>query len=247
MTATLRIVTLNIERSKHLDLVIPFLKRERPDVICLQELSEPDIPRFIEALGVKEYRYVPMTRFPEKHGSVSMGIGIFSQAPIVRSTERLYSGDLKSSASILDITNDKTRFQTQCHMVLVCEVQKGDLLFRIAVTHFPKSEFGDVASDVQRQVIDKFLQELRALGGLVVCGDFNAPRGGEIFARIASEYKDNVPGHYTTSIDGALHRAGQLPYMVDGIFSTPGYVVTNVEMVSGLSDHCALLATVSKN
>src|SRR3989344_3841243 len=141
MAKLLQLVTLNIERSKHLDLVIPFLKREAPDVLCLQELSEPDIPGLVEVLGIKEYRYAPMTRFLEPKGPVTMGVGVLSKLPIMHSAERLYSGDLKSSASILDITNDKTRFQTQCHMVLVCEVQKGDLLFRIAVTHFPKSEF----------------------------------------------------------------------------------------------------------
>ena len=81
----------------------------------------------------------------------------------------------------------------------------------------------------------------------MLCGDFNAPRGGEIFGLLAQKYKDNVPQKYTTSIDGILHRAGPLPFMVDGLFSTPGYTVSHVEMVCGISDHCALIANVASS
>jgi|GEM_PF-5115909 hypothetical protein len=36
----IRFVSLNIERSKHLDLVIPFLQAQNADVVCLQELMD---------------------------------------------------------------------------------------------------------------------------------------------------------------------------------------------------------------
>ena len=69
---------------------------------------------------------------------------------------------------------------------------------------------------------------------------------------LAAKYKDNVPVQYKTSIDVALHRLGKerpeefADKMVDGIFSTPLYEVKNVEMKGGVSDHCALVATVTK-
>jgi len=85
---------------------------------------------------------------------------------------------------------------------------------------------------------------VQGLGETVLTGDFNAPRGREIFSHIASVFKDNVPDHVSVSLDPLHHRAGALPYMVDGIFSTPGYRVTEVEQHFGLSDHTAFSATV---
>jgi hypothetical protein len=34
--------------------------------------------------------------------------------------------------------------------------------------------------------------------------------------------------------------------MVDGLFSTPGYLVSDVELHSGVSDHMAITANVAK-
>jgi len=87
---------------------------------------------------------------------------------------------------------------------------------------------------------------LETLGDFVLAGDFNAPRGKEIFSLLAERYTDNIPQKYTSSIDGTLHKAGPLPYMIDGIFSTPLYEVVDVEMVCGVSDHCAFKAFVTK-
>ena len=78
-----------------------------------------------------------------------------------------------------------------------------------------------------------------------ICGDFNAPRGRPTWDAIAAKYKDNIPEHYKSSID-AMHRAGALPYLVDGIFTTPGYRADNVELHEGISDHKAITATITK-
>ena len=90
------------------------------------------------------------------------------------------------------------------------------------------------------------LAHLNGTGEFVLCGDFNAPRGGEMFAELSSRYTDNVPASYLSSLDPKLHRAGNLERMVDGIFTTPTYLVSDVEMYSGISDHCAFTATLQK-
>ena len=46
----------------------------------------------------------------------------------------------------------------------------------------------------------------------------------------AAHWHDNIPEGYTSSIDPALHKAGPLPLMVDGLFSTPDYRVVDVVM-----------------
>jgi endonuclease/exonuclease/phosphatase family metal-dependent hydrolase len=82
---------------------------------------------------------------------------------------------------------------------------------------------------------------------IVFCGDFNAPRGGEIFSAFADRYKDNIPEKYKTSLDSS-HKGYGKPWwettMVDGIFSTPRYIVKNVIFHKGLSDHQAVTAEI---
>ncbi len=92
MSASLKVISLNIEREKHLDLVLPFLAKEKPDVFCLQEVFEKDIPRFEQELGVTSY-FSPMTRFPEGEARYLMGAAIFSRLPIVHSDTQYYRGD----------------------------------------------------------------------------------------------------------------------------------------------------------
>ena len=41
---SLSIASINIERSRHLPRVAAFIERERPALLCLQELCERDIP-----------------------------------------------------------------------------------------------------------------------------------------------------------------------------------------------------------
>jgi len=43
---SIKIISLNIERSKHIDRILPFLVREQPDVFCVQELCKKDIQYF---------------------------------------------------------------------------------------------------------------------------------------------------------------------------------------------------------
>ena len=64
--------------------------------------------------------------------------------------------------------------------------------------------------------------------------------------RLAGRLRDNIPPPVTTSIDGPLHRAGDLGLMVDGMFTTQGYEAREVRVVDGVSDHCALVATVAR-
>ena len=82
------------------------------------------------------------------------------------------------------------------------------------------------------------------LSDVVFCGDFNAPRGRETWLIIASKLKDNIPQDITTTIDGHLHRAGDLQIVVDGLFTSKNYKASDVRVISGISDHCAIVANI---
>lgn len=241
---SISLITLNVERSKHLELVVPFLRRMSADIVCLQEVMEPDIPLIEEASG-GVCVFAPMA-FHEDNGQVALrGIAICSRLPVKNKEIVRYAGNPSSPVSFVDATT-QSKHDTSSYILLVCDVEKEGKIFQVATTHFTWTPDGE-ADSYQRQDVQNMFTALEKLGELVLCGDFNAPRGKEIFSLLAERYRDNVPARYTTSIDGSLHRAGPIPYMVDGIFSTPGYTVSGVEMVSGVSDHCALVAIVSKD
>jgi endonuclease/exonuclease/phosphatase (EEP) superfamily protein YafD len=121
--------------------------------------------------------------------------------------------------------------------------------FRIGTTHVRVTQQGSSTPE-QRATVTNLIgiaqQEAATHGGLLLTGDFNAPRGRATFDLMAEAFLDGVPPHYTTSLDGSLHRAGPLPYMVDCLFHTPTYKLENAALHTGVSDHCALITNLSK-
>lgn len=239
---SIKIVSLNIERSKHLDLVVPFLGGQKPDVVCVQELYERDISTIAYVVGPC-IAFAPSGRHPAdppEQGSQMIGVGIFTQLPVARKEVSYYMGGEEQART------DESRTTTRNLGFIVCDVEKGGNIFRIGTLHFMWTPDGK-PNDEQRQCLTALSPVLGSYGEMVFVGDMNAPRGGEIFSALAEKYKDNIPAHYTTSIDKDIHRAGPLPYMVDGLFSTLDYVVSDVELCSGVSDHMAIVATIRKS
>lgn len=249
-------VSVNIERSKHLDRVIPFLRERKPDVVCLQELMDYDIPLFERELGAK-YWYAGNTHFPGEKGPGAMGVALFTALPVIADGIEYYWGT-PGKLPNFDLTNTKTKHDSETRTVLYCDVKKANTVFRIATTHFTWTPDGE-PDDIQRGDLARMMPVLEKIGDFVVCGDFNAPRGGEIFEKIAAQYKDNIPERYVWSLDLQIHRgglehmtqeaanAGMPGLMVDGLFTTPAYVASDVELHNGVSDHCAITATISRH
>lgn len=238
----LSLVSVNIERSKHLDLVESFLEREKSDVVCVQELMQGDIPRLAAALGGAECLFEPATLRPEEGNGV-LGVGIFTRVPVLTRCVRYYHGtpDILPESS----QSDPATYNNMNRVVVSVDAEKDGGKFRIATTHFTWTPDGK-PTDQQREHLRNLFGVLGGMREFVLTGDFNAPRGGEIFDALAERFKDNVPAVYTTSIDPKRHRAGALELMVDGLFSTAGYDIADVEMACGVSDHCALKASIER-
>jgi endonuclease/exonuclease/phosphatase family metal-dependent hydrolase len=247
---SLKLVCLNIERSKHLDLVVPFLKSQSADMVCLQELMEYDIPRFESELGM--HSVYAGEKFHQAEGRQGVvGNGIFSRLPIIESRIGYYVGSAEHMA-LQDMTDVHTKHATQSSAVLFCDIEEQHVRFSIATTHFTWTPDGK-PDDYQRADMKKMLDLLSRAGKFVLCGDFNASRGGGIFAMLADRYKDNIPPEYRTSVDISLHRAGKdrpeelADKMVDGLFTTAEYVAQDVQLHTGISDHMAITATISRS
>ena len=68
---------------------------------------------------------------------------------------------------------------------------------------------------------------------------------------MANEYRDNIPTTVVTTIDPDLHsynraQHGRLAVVVDYLWTTASYRVGTVEIKSGVSDHCAVVCSVTK-
>ncbi len=245
---SLSIASINIERSRHLPRVAAFIVRERPALLCLQELCERDIP-FFEALMGGIMAFAPMAHHPEEGPANVVGVGMLARGgALAKVKAEYYSGSPERIQEMAFVTLEGRRMADPMSIaeVLLSATFGG---FRIATTHLNVTPLGS-STPYQRESAGKLIKLAQAqaheAGGLLLTGDFNAPRGRATFDLIAEHFIDGVPAHYTSSIDGSLHRAGDIPFMVDGLFHTPGYRLENVSLSTGVSDHCALSCRLSR-
>ncbi len=245
MPTSFSFVSCNIEGHRHLEeRLIPFLQRVSPDIVSLQEVFAADMPRLSQVLNMPGF-FVPMANITQQtvhHEPLGeWGLAQFSRVPIVAHSSVCYVGTSQVLPTFTP-TNPNSMNRVLSWLVL----NDGQQELVVATTHFTWSKNGSTSEEQLENLValEKALDEHFQQG--IFSGDFNAPRGDKVFSRLAERFKDNIPPQYTTSIDPELHKAGPLPLMVDGLFSTPEYELTNVELVSGVSDHQAIVATLTK-
>lgn len=237
-TTTFTIISLNIEGHQHTQQVLTFLQQENPDVLCLQELYADEFPRFKQELDMNGV-YTPRVKVKNKlvgDGTIS-GNAILSRFPITHTEDISYEVAWEHPERLRYILEGPPDSR-----LLVATLQ-AETAFQIATTHFTWTPDGQ-ANEAQRQNLPALTQLIKKYPSLLLCGDFNAPRGREIFDELAQVLKDNIPSEITSTLDPNLHKAGRLDLVVDGLFTTPNYEVLKVEVIEGISDHCAIKAEI---
>ena len=240
----MKLISLNIEGDNHLNDVFTFLQREKPDIVCLQEVFLADFPSFEEKLEMRGYHLSLMTVLSQNEVRLSQkgefGIAILSRFPLNNVSIRYYAkyaGELPVYSGGANVMN---------RAVLIADVEKDGEFFTIATTHFTWTPNGTV-TELQLDDLDSLREILKLIGQFVLCGDFNAPRGKQVFDALAQEYVDNIPSSVTTTMDNKLHRNHNLdPLVVDGLFTTTNYSAKNTKVVCGVSDHCAIVSEITK-
>lgn len=239
----LKIVSVNIEGDNHFDTVLALLEREKPDIVCMQEVYEADLPLLISKIS-SDYRYLQLSTVTQENPFRKApkgveGIVIFSKLPIKNASSFYYESQ-PADTTILDSKPEGSR-----RGLIWIDVEQDGMIYRIATTHFTWSWKGEV-TQMQRDDLKNLLHELETVKPSLLCGDFNAPRGSQIFDTLASHYVDNIPDDVTTTIDQHLHRVSGIQFVVDGFFTGTGYTASNVRVLSGVSDHCALVGELTK-
>lgn len=251
----LKLISLNIEGDNHIDKperFMSFFKNEAPDVLCLQEVFEDDLSRIVAETGMTLAGFWPMCvrdSWLVENGpkDKTLGVAIFSRKPFETARGDYYLGTADAIPQFKkadDVYNEPNTI----NLVL----GRADIMFEgthftVATTHFTWTPEGSVTA-YQLEHLKLLLGAVAQHSEIVLCGDFNAPRGEETWNKIAAKYTDNIPNSYTTSLDRILHKTkGTKQYVVDGLFTTPKYRAENVRLVDGVSDHMAIVADIYAN
>ncbi|MDP1688562.1 MAG: endonuclease/exonuclease/phosphatase family protein [bacterium] len=253
----IKLITINVEMNRHWDDIIPFLERESPDVLCLQEAFSRDIKMLEEKFGYTSI-YLPTCKRwygPSNTPPIEdQGIAVLSKLPLIsKNKEYYYNG----SPELLQY-NDKsleTKRETIRQGIIWITVQKEGVEFTIANTHFTWTPNG-MTNAYQEQDIKELFKILDYIPNLVICGDFNTPRNiNSIYKIITNRFKDCVPADVVTTLDVNKHRVRVDnkemtrigTYVVDYIFSTTSYEIKGVRVEYGVSDHAAVIGTIQRS
>lgn len=236
----IKIVTLNIEGHHHLERFLPFLQTESPDVICLQEVFASDLDRISDILQM-ESTFAPMMCVEtENKYRISplgeWGVALLTRLPHTKPEINYYRQDGERLPVFAENPNDPWR------ALISATVEKEGLQVTVATTHFTWSAEGKT-TDEQRRDFTSLQQLTKQFERLALCGDFNAPRGGELRSLFRQEFIDTIPDDVSSTLDPLLHYAGPLNVVVDGLFLR-GFQAADVRVVPGVSDHQAIVGEI---
>ncbi len=228
--SSIRFLQLNIEGNKHVERISKFLQMHEFDVIMLEEAPSDVVEQIARTFG---YPYTVFTFFSHYDFiGQDAGVSILSKYPFVES----------GSVPIIDsdeayemMTKHKPGYKFALTYALVDVPDMGHV--RICATHLPVYYPGHETSEFQIKASHKLHEILESYNQFLLCGDFNAPRGYQVFDSFAVKYKDNIPKEILSTIDPTLHRVPDLQYVIDVAFITPRYHVRDVIIHEGLSDH----------
>lgn len=264
----LNILHLNIERSKHIDLVSDLIKNKNPDVICFEEAMYKDISEIALTFGY-EFAFAPRVILRKENGDTDKeGCAILSKYPIKDIKEFRYDNQEAKDLIIEDeegiISKDyirpKNRFLLRSNLLAVSLLLEKEKIITISTTHFPvvdhrvfgleDHEFHYIENVLEVENMDTYLDRLISLirslkNPLVFTADLNNPRGEYIYDTIAHELIDIVPLSVSSTIDPQLHRSGHdIELLVDTIMTSPDISVENFEVIEGVSDHKGLITSL---
>lgn len=235
----IKLLTLNIENDRHLARVHAAITEHLPDIVCLQEVLESDCAHLASS-GRYDVKFSLSGRLPRERGQErNWGVAVLSRVPVRCQTESYYADD--PIIRVLREPNDPRR------VLVVTELEHQGQPYRIATTHFTWSADGQI-NEVQQADFFRLKRLLSRYSDYVLCGDFNAPRGREMFGKFVDELTlvDHLPTSVTSTIDARFHRAGALELVVDTIFSTREYRVMDARVLEGISDHKGILALIER-
>ena len=232
-----------------------------PDVLCLQDIPYRDLSLF------ERWPYVtfgPMTNHiigvGEEAKRAVVGIAVASRYFLTDIAHHTYWGDgtlkdlqgIKDNQRHLGEESDRLVEATEDRLVICASVEKEGVGYDLANTHGMWVR-GGVTNDVQRQSMkrlrDILADEAQMRDGIVLASDLNFGRGGEIYDMFTEWLADRMPPEIDHTLDPEhpVSKKG-IKVVSDHIMSCPefldSYLVNDVKLHLGVSDHAAISATI---
>lgn len=228
-----------------------FITRENPDVVCMQESHE----HFAELLEQQEYQCTLLPRCEKiQDGKNFVDCELLATKYPFTSDNYYYSKiegeELPFETRELFNDGKKSHFGFIHACIAIDEIK-----YDIATTHFTWTPDGTIPNEPQKRDMEAFLKLIATLPPHIMCGDFNIPRNhNPLYEKLTEQYKDTIPDNYKSSLDKTIHHLGDNPekqnlfddFMVDYVFSQEPYVVSDVRLQFGVSDHAGVVCTIEK-
>lgn len=244
----LKLISLNVERSKHLSRIIPFIQSEEPDILALQEVLERDLSEFQRQSGL-DYAVWLRQEFIDHptntgHQSDYSDIALLSRYPLSSQGSKYYYMP-KAGISLQAKPMIGAR-ATNAQGIVWASIEKDGETFTVVNTHFTWTPDG-YPNEYQETDFIAFKDILSKIGPHILMGDLNASRGRGMWEKFSTLYdQDGIPASTETTIDPDFHKSKSLRLVVDALFADRSYQIQSVEIVAGLSDHKAVVATISR-
>jgi len=246
----MKCISLNVEVERHTDRILPFLEKEKADIVCLQE-STQYYEKALQKLGYTTC-FLPRCKKNIDGELLVEGILLGSLHPVTFKTF-YYS---KIYKELPEEVHGLTTGPNSQRGIILGTIQYESQTHVIGTTHFTWTPNGSIPNQSQQEDMVSFIEYISTLPPHCMCGDFNIPRyQNPLYTTLTEVYEDEIPKSYTSSLDKKIHRLGAFEekailfesYMVDYIFTQPPYSAENVRLEFGVSDHTAVVATILKN
>ncbi|HEY5809284.1 MAG TPA: endonuclease/exonuclease/phosphatase family protein, partial [Povalibacter sp.] len=134
----LKLLTLNMEKDRHLDRVRSTIATRLPDIVCLQEVREADCAELADAGGY-QVKYAVMTRMQagtrvKPVQGLTWGAAMLTRVPVLNQSTVYYSDD--PTIRVFQQPNDPRR------VLVATELELDGRCHRIITTHFTWSPDG---------------------------------------------------------------------------------------------------------
>jgi endonuclease/exonuclease/phosphatase family metal-dependent hydrolase len=244
----MKLLSLNVEGIVHIPRAMPFILSEQPDVICLQEAGTP-YQSLLEAEG---YVVSFMPRCIRMHNGEEFTDGLLF-ASLLPAKVEAYNFYTPHQGVVREQFDPVAERYNNPGQILLGSFVWARKMYHIGTTHFTWGPNGNIPGKAQLIDMPNFLATVAKFPAHIMCGDFNVPRSVNVLYKdLLTEYHDDIPSNCATSLDPTFHKLKDIPdqahklqeYMVDYIFSKPGYIVSGVRQVFGVSDHAATVCEV---
>lgn len=173
----MKIIQINIWYGKLMWPLVDFIREEKPDIVCMQEVISSDVDTYsllftleeIKKLtGMKNSFMSPTLDYRFMHGKLSFGNAIITNLPISKTHEVFTNGAYVSDAN--DKTDDLLEPRVLQHAVLESKEGKTNILNTHGL-YVEGTKNGNNKTLLQNQLIASYFKKLS--GPTVLCADFN--------------------------------------------------------------------------